>query len=52
MNNIKVFAESYVTLNGRASKRFVDPNVDLLIEKRGYKNKKWIIPLNEKINYY
>lgn len=52
MNNIKVFAESYVTLNGRASKRFIDPNVDLLAEKRGFKDKKWILPINEKINYY
>ena len=52
MYNIKVFAESYVTLNGRASKRFIDPTVDLLTEQRGFKNKKWILPINEKINYY
>jgi hypothetical protein len=32
------------------SKRFVDPDVDLLKEKRGFNNKKWILPLNEEIN--
>ena len=37
--------ESYVTLNGRASKRFIDPTVDLLTEQRCFKNKKWILPI-------
>ena len=27
----------------------VPPNVDLIKEKRGFKNKEWILPLNEKI---
>ena len=49
-NNIEIYADSYVALNGRLSKRFVDPNVDLLKEKRGFNNKKWILPLNEEIN--
>ena len=49
-NNIEVYADSYVALNGRMSKRFVDPNIDLLKEKRGFNNKKWILPLNEEIN--
>tara|TARA_Y100001949_G_C15905942_1_gene294693 strand:- start:262 stop:852 length:591 start_codon:yes stop_codon:yes gene_type:complete len=49
-NDIGVYADSYVALNGRMSKRFIDPNIDLLKEKRGFSNKKWILPLNEKIN--
>ena len=49
-NEIEVYADSYVALNGRMSKRFVDPDVDLLKEKRGFNNKKWILPLNEEIN--
>ena len=49
-NEIEVYADSYVALNGRMSKRFVDPAVDLLKEKRGFNNKKWILPLNEEIN--
>ena len=48
--DIGVYADSYVALNGRMSKRFIDPNIDLLKEKRGFSNKKWILPLNEKIN--
>ena len=50
LNNIEIYADSYVALNGRISKRFIDPDRDLLKEKRGFKNKDWIIPLNEKIN--
>ena len=52
LNDIEVYADSYVTLNGRMSKRFVNPNVDLLKEKRGFNNKSWILPLNEKINKF
>ena len=52
LNEIEVYADSYVALNGRMSKRFVDPNVDLLKEKRGFNNKSWILPLNEKINKF
>ena len=47
---IEIYADSYVALNGRISKRFIDPDTDLLKEERGFKNKDWIIPLNEKIN--
>ena len=50
LKNIEIYADSYVALNGRINKRFVDPETDLLKEKRGFKNKDWIIPFNEKIN--
>lgn len=50
LKNIEIYADSYVALNGRINKRFVDPETDLLKEKRGFKNKNWIIPFNEKIN--
>ena len=45
-SNIAVFAESYVTLNGRPSKQFIDPNFNLYKEKNSLKHKKWIIPSN------
>ena len=48
-NNVEVYAESYVTLNGRTSKVFVDPNIDLMKEKRGFSNKKWITKLEDEI---
>ena len=43
--NVKVFAESYVSLNGRKSQRFIDPNVDLLKRNDSFKNKTWVMPL-------
>ncbi len=49
INKVEVYADSYVTLNGRINRRFIDPDVDLFKEKRGFKNKEWILPLNEKI---
>ena len=51
LNNIEIYAESYVALNGRINKRFVNPKIDLLKEKRGFNSKHWIIDLNEEINY-
>ena len=49
LNDVQVYAESFVTLNGRLSKRFIDPNVDLMKEKRGFSNKKWITNLEDEI---
>ena len=47
IQNIKVTVESYVTLNGRPSRLFIDPDVDLANQKRGFKHKQWILPYNE-----
>jgi len=49
IEKIEVYADSYVTLNGRMSKRFINPKTDLYNEKRGFKHKEWIIPINENI---
>ena len=49
LNDVQVYAESFVTLNGRLSKRFIDPTVDLMKEKRGFSNKKWITNLEDEI---
>ena len=49
LNNVQVYAESFVTLNGRLSKRFIDPSIDLMQEKRGFSNKKWITNLEDEI---
>jgi hypothetical protein len=45
MDNIKVFADSFVSLNGRKSQRFVDPDINLLEIKDSFRNKEWILPL-------
>lgn len=47
MDNIAVYAESYVALNGRKSKRFIDPNVDLLQQIESFKSKTWVLPYQD-----
>lgn len=45
--NPEVLAESYVTLNGKASRLLVDKSTVLSAEKDNLKPKSWIIPLPE-----
>ena len=47
--NIGVYAESYVSLNGRPSQEFIDPKVDLLEQEESFKTKKWIKPFKYEI---
>ena len=47
--NIEVYADSFVALNGRRSKRFIDPKVNLMNEKRSLKHYSWIIPFKDEI---
>tara|TARA_B100000214_G_scaffold353951_1_gene310404 strand:- start:972 stop:2342 length:1371 start_codon:yes stop_codon:yes gene_type:complete len=47
--NVQVFADSYVVLNGRRSKVFIDKNVDLYKEKESFKHKDWVLPFNDEI---
>lgn len=44
-----VFAESYVTLNGRPGQVFIDPKVDLAKEKESFKHKSWIKNFDDEI---
>ncbi|WKB81552.1 HTTM domain-containing protein [Cellulophaga lytica] len=47
--NIQVYVESYVALNGRLSKPYIDPSVDLYQQKDLFKHKTWILPFNDEI---
>ncbi|MEC3965075.1 HTTM domain-containing protein [Flagellimonas halotolerans] len=47
--NIGVYVESYVALNGRLSQPFIDPKVDLAQEKDSFKHKTWILPFKDEI---
>ncbi|GAA3621970.1 HTTM domain-containing protein [Flavivirga jejuensis] len=47
--NVQVFVESYVALNGRLSALFIDKYVDLYQEKESLKPKHWILPLKDEI---
>jgi hypothetical protein len=40
---VQVFAQSYVSLNGRGSRLFIDPSVDLVTEKEGLATKNWVL---------
>lgn len=44
-----VFAESYVTLNGRPGDQFINPSVNLAAEKESFRHKTWIIPFKDEI---
>ncbi len=42
--DVAVFADAWVSLNGRAPQRMIDPNVDLAAEVDGLSAKRWILP--------
>jgi hypothetical protein len=45
--NPEVYVESYVTLNGRLSKQFIDPTINLSLVEESFARKSWIINYNE-----
>ena len=47
--NPSVYVDSFVTLNGRLSKRFIKKNTDLAKEKDSFKQKNWITHLKDEI---
>lgn len=48
--NIGVFVDSFVALNGRRSTRYIDPNVDLTLEQESFMHKSWILPFDDEIH--
>ncbi len=45
----EIYVDSYIALNGRTSKPYIDPNVDLTKIEDTWQHKNWILPFNEKI---
>ncbi|MEX2573394.1 MAG: HTTM domain-containing protein [Balneolaceae bacterium] len=45
----EIYAESHVALNGRRSRPFIAPDVDLTTITPSLKHKTWILPFNESI---
>ncbi len=43
---VEVRLDAFVAMNGRRSRRFVDPEVDLAGEEDGLASKRWILPLD------
>ena len=42
--NIEIYVESFVALNGRPSRPYIDPEIDLMKETEGFGRKEWILP--------
>ncbi|MBJ6111246.1 HTTM domain-containing protein [Hymenobacter sp. BT523] len=46
----KVYADAYVSLNGRLGKSFIDPTVDLAQASDDLRPKSWILPFDDEIS--
>ena len=49
LENIEIYVESYVALNGRRSRPYLDPGVNLLELEDSFAHKNWILPFDETI---
>jgi len=47
--NLQVFVESYVAMNGRRSRPYIDPDVDLTQFNESFRHKPWILPFDDTI---
>lgn len=47
--NIEIYVESYVALNGRRSQPYIDPSVNLVEQTESFKHKDWILPFQGEI---
>ncbi|WP_179018921.1 HTTM domain-containing protein [Winogradskyella forsetii] len=47
--NIEIYVDSYLALNGRSSERYINPKVDLLKQTESFKPKNWILPFKDEI---
>jgi Vitamin K-dependent gamma-carboxylase len=45
-----VYADAYVSLNGRLGKSFIDPTVDLARVSDDLRAKPWILPFDDEIS--
>ena len=46
---VQVYVESYVALNGRLSTTYIDPEVNLAKIEDSFKHKTWVIPFTDEI---
>ena len=47
--DVTVYVESYVALNGRRSRPYIDPGVNLASEGESLRHKTWILPFDDEI---
>ncbi len=50
VHNPRVYADAYVTLNGRLGKAYIDPAVDLARQTEGFAPKPWILAFDDEIS--
>ena len=43
-DSVQVFADVFISMNGRANSRLVDPDVDLAAVNNGFVPKRWLLP--------
>ncbi|WP_375579822.1 HTTM domain-containing protein [Marivirga tractuosa] len=43
----EVYVESYAAINGKGSRPFIDPEINLATIKKGYQHKNWVLPYNQ-----
>jgi hypothetical protein len=46
----QVYADTYVSLNGRLGKAYIDPTVDLARQAESFAPKPWILPFEDEIS--
>ena len=46
----QVYADTYVSLNGRLGRPYIDPTVDLARQAEGFAAKPWILPFDDEIS--
>ena len=46
----QIYADAYVSLNGRLGKAYIDPTVDLARQAESFASKPWILPFDDEIS--
>lgn len=46
-SEVEIFVESYAVINGKGSRPFINPEVNLAKIKQGYQHKTWILPYHQ-----
>ena len=49
LRDVAIYVDSYVALNGRKSRPYIDPSVNLATVTDSFKPKTWILPFDDKI---
>ncbi len=49
IKNPEIYVDSFIALNGRLSRRYIDPTVDLTKIEDSWAHKDWILPFNDTI---